>query len=137
MRQKTVMSLAQARQIVQAAAAEAAGNRWPVVIAVVDDGGHLVCLERLDGAQFGSIETAIAKARAAAAFRRPTKVWSDRLLDGQIGYLTMPGVLGLEGGLPLTLDGEVVGAIGVSGVTSGEDAQVARAGVAALAPMAA
>lgn len=117
--------------MIEAARIEAASNGWPVVIAVVDDGGHLLCLERMDGAQFGSIDIAIAKAKSAIAFRRPTKEWEKRIVDGRLGILALPGMIPVEGGLPIVFDGEMIGAIGVSGVTSIQDGQIAAAGIAA------
>jgi uncharacterized protein GlcG (DUF336 family) len=129
---KPVLTLAQAREIIAAAEAEAIRNEWRVVIAVVDDGGHALALARLDGAQFGSVEIALAKARAAVAFKRPTRAWDEVLTGGRLAVLAMPGVLPAEGGVPLAIDGQIVGAIGVSGVTSPQDGQVAAAGVRAL-----
>lgn len=126
------LTLAQAKQIAQAARLEAETNRWPVVISIVDDGGHLILLERADSTQYGSIEVAIGKARTAIAFKRPSKDWEKRLADGRIGYLSLPGVVPVEGGLPIEIDNEMVGAIGVSGVTSIQDGQIAAAGLAAL-----
>jgi uncharacterized protein GlcG (DUF336 family) len=131
--QKPLLTLAQARAIIAAAEAEALRNQWPVVIAVVDDGGHAVALARLDGAQFGSVEVALAKAHAAVAFKRPTRAWDEALAGGRLAVLGLPGVLPAEGGVPLTLGGHIVGAIGVSGVTSPQDGQVAAAGARVLA----
>lgn len=128
---KRVLTLEEAKRIAAAAEAEAKRNGWAVVIAVADDGGHLLYLQRDWTVQFGSVEVAIAKARTAAAFKRPTKAWEERLAEGRQGYVTMP-ILALEGGVPLTAGGQVVGGIGVSGVKSQEDAQVARAGAAVL-----
>lgn len=130
--EKAVLTLAAARKIVAAAEAEALKHAWPVVIAVVDDGGNLICLQRLDNAQFGSVDIAIRKARAAVAFKRPTKAWEDALAGGRHGVLGLPGVLPSEGGVPLTWKGQIVGAVGVSGVKSSEDGQIARAGAAIL-----
>ena len=115
-----------------ASEAEARRNNWPVVIAIVDDGGHLVHLLRLDNTQFGSIEVAIQKARAAIAFRRPTKVWEEHVADGRVRYLGLPGTLPIEGGLPIVVKGQFIGAVGVSGVRSNEDAQIAQAGLDAV-----
>lgn len=128
------ISLAQARKIVAAAEVEAVKNRWPVVICVVDSGGHLLLLERLDDTQLGSVEVAQAKARSAAAFRRPTKSFQDTLAAGGEGLrvLKLPGAIPVEGGVPLVLDGKIIGAIGVSGVTSQQDGMVASAGAAVL-----
>lgn len=131
--QKPVLTLAAARVVIDAAKSEATQQAWPVVIAVVDDGGHLIALERLDGAQFGSVEIAIAKARAAVAFKRPTKAWDDVLAAGRQAVLGLPGVVPTEGGVPLIVQGQIVGAVGVSGVTSPQDGVVAQAGAAALA----
>ena len=130
--EKAGLTLSTARKIVAAAEAEALKHAWPVVIAVVDDGGNLICLQRLDNAQFGSVEIAIGKARAAAAFKRPTKAWEELLASGQHRVLGLPGVLPSEGGVPLTWKGQIVGAVGVSGVKSSEDGQIARAGAASL-----
>ncbi len=128
---KRILTLEEAKRIAAAAEAEARRNGWAVVIAVADDGGHLLYLQRDWNVQFGSVEAAIGKARTAAAFKRATKTWEDRLAEGRQGYLTMP-ILALEGGVPIIAGGQVVGSIGVSGVKSGEDAQVARAGAAVL-----
>ncbi|NWG87151.1 MAG: heme-binding protein [Hydrogenophilaceae bacterium] len=130
MRQKAVLTLAAAKKILAAAESEALKHQWPVVIAVVDDGGHPLCLSRLDGAQHGSVDIAIAKAQAAVAFKRPTRAWSEALTGGRLGVLGLPGVVPAEGGLPVVLDGSIIGAIGVSGVQPHEDGQVALAGTA-------
>lgn len=130
--EKPALTLAAARKIIAAAEAEALKHAWPVVIAVVDDGGHLLCLERLDNAQFASVEIAIQKARAAIAFKRPTKVWEEMLASGQQRVLNLAGVVTSEGGVPLTWKGQIVGAVGVSGVKPSEDGQIARAGAATL-----
>ncbi|MDH3309620.1 MAG: heme-binding protein [Gammaproteobacteria bacterium] len=129
---KPMLNLAVARKIIAAAETEALKQGWPVVIAVVDDGGHLINLQRLDNAQFASVEVAIRKARAAVAFKRPTKEWEKMLADGQQRVLNLPGVLSSEGGVPLVWEGLIVGAIGVSGVKPSEDGQVARAGASVL-----
>ena len=128
------LSLDLAKCIMAAAEAEAAANHWPMVIAVVDSGGHLLMLHRLDQAQHGSTSVAQFKAETAVNFRRPTKVFEDALASGGLGLrlLSMSNLSALEGGLPLIVDGQVVGAIGVSGMQSTQDAQVAAAGVAAL-----
>ena len=130
--EKAGLTLAAAKRIIAAAEAEALKHAWPVVIAVVDEGGNLICLQRLDNAQFGSVEIAIQKARSAVAFKRPTKAWEELLASGQNRVLGLPGVLSSEGGVPLTWKGQIVGAIGVSGVKSSEDGQIARAGAAIL-----
>lgn len=130
--EKPSLNLAVARNILAAAEAEAMKQDWPVVIAVVDDGGHLICLQRLDNAQFASVDIAIAKAKAAVAFKRPTKEWEKMLNEGQPRVLNLPGVLASEGGVPLLWKSRIVGAIGVSGVKPSEDGQVARAGASVL-----
>lgn len=129
---KKSLSLADARKAAAAAAAEAMKNKWAMAIAVVDDGGHLIYFERIDDTQFGSIDIAIGKARTAASLKRPTKALEDALNGGQYAILTFPNILPREGGLPVFADGKVLGAIGVSGGTSPQDAQVAKAGVDAL-----
>ena len=130
--EKAALTLATARKIVAAAEAEALKHAWPVVIAVVDDGGNLICLQRLDNAQFGSVDIAIQKAKSAVAFKRPTKAWEELLTGGQQRVLGLPGVLPSEGGVPLAWKGQIIGAIGVSGVKANEDGQIARAGAAIL-----
>ncbi len=128
---KKILSLEDAKRVAAAAEAEAERNNWNVVIAIVDDGGHLIYLQR-EKVQLGSIDVAITKAKVALMFRRPTRVWEDTVGSGRYGYLAMPGMLPLEGGVPLTYEGGIVGAIGVSGVKSFEDGQIAAAGAAAL-----
>jgi len=130
--QKKSVSLEDARKASAAASTEAKKNKWAMAIAVVDDGGHLIYFERIDETQFGSIDIAIGKARTAASLKRPTKALEDALNKGQYAILTFPNILPREGGLPIYADGKVVGAIGVSGGSSTEDAQVATAGVGAL-----
>ena len=132
MADKPVLTLEAAKRITAAAQAEAKSNDWRVVIAVVDDGGHLLYLERSHDTQFGSVETAIQKAHAAVAFQRPTKVSEDAVLSGRLIHLALPGVIPAEGGVPLQINGVVVGGLGISGVRSSQDGQVAAAGVAAL-----
>jgi uncharacterized protein GlcG (DUF336 family) len=129
---KKAMSLEAARRIAASAEAEAVRNKWNVVIAIVDDGGQLLYLQRMDGAQYGSIDVAIQKARTSAAFRRPTKVFEDAIAGGRTAILSLDQALALEGGLPIVHNGQVVGAIGVSGVTSQQDGQIAKAGTEAL-----
>ncbi len=128
------LTLEAARKVAAAAEAEARRNNWNVVIAVVDAAGYLVYLERMDGVQLASIEIAIRKARSAALFRRPTKAFEEQLVGGRQAVLALPGAMPFEGGLPIVADGQVIGAIGVSGVTSQQDGQIAKAGVDALAP---
>ena len=132
MANKPVLSLKDAKRVADAADAEALSNEWKVVIAVVDDGGHLLYLQRSHDTQFGSIETAIAKAHAAVAFQRPTKASEDAVLSGRLIHLALPGVIPAEGGVPLMRDGMIVGGLGISGVRSFQDGQIAQAGVNAL-----
>ena len=122
-----------ASRIGTAAAAEARSHQWPVSIAIVDDGGHLLWQQRLDGAAPISAQIAPAKARTAALGRRESKGYEDMINQGRMSCLSAPGLDGmLEGGVPILAGGHCVGAVGVSGVKSGEDAQIARAGIAAL-----
>ncbi len=132
MASKPVLTLEDAKRVAQAAEAEAHANSWGVVIAVVDDGGHLLYLQRSHDTQFGSVDTAIMKAHATVAFKRPTKSSEDAVLSGRLIHLALPGVIPAEGGVPLLRDGIVIGGIGVSGVRSVQDGQIAQAGVAAL-----
>ena len=129
---KIMLTLDDAKKVAAGAEAEAKRNEWPVVIVIVDDGGHLLYLQRLDNTQFGSINVAIEKAHAAIAFRRPTKIWEENIAQGQLRYLNLPGTLPIEGGLPIVINGQFVGAVGVSGVRSFQDAQIAQAGIDAL-----
>jgi uncharacterized protein GlcG (DUF336 family) len=130
------ISLEQAKAVLEAAEAEAKKNNWPVAIAVVDCAGYLVAFQRLENTQLGSVEVSIEKAKTSALFRRPTKVFEETLAMGgaNLKILKLPGALPIEGGLPIIHDGKVIGAIGVSGVKSVEDAQVATAGLEALKP---
>ena len=132
MTSKPVLTLIDAKRIAAAAETEAQRNGWRVVIAVVDDGGHLLYLQRSHDTQFGSVETAIAKAYAAIAFQRATKTSEDAVLSGRLIHLALPSVIPAEGGVPLRLDDIVVGGLGISGVRSFEDGLVAAAGLAAL-----
>ena len=129
---KPVLTLEDARRIAAAAEAEARRNEWRVVIAVVDDGGHLLYLQRNHDTQFGSVETAIKKAHAAVAFQRPTKSSEEAVMSGRLIHLALPGVIPAEGGVPLEINGVIVGGLGISGVRSFQDGQVAAAGAAAL-----
>ena len=131
MKQKFCLDLEDARRVAAAAEAEARSHDWPVVIAIVDDGGHLMYLQR-DRAQLASIDVAIEKAVSALGFRRPTQSWQKLVNEGAPAYLGLPGALPIEGGVPLEHQGEIVGAIGISGVMSNQDGIVARAGAAAL-----
>ncbi len=132
MKTKTCLSLADARTIAAAAEAEASKNHWNVVIAVLDDGGHLLLLQRMDGTQIGSIDVAQAKGRTALLFQRPTKAIEDAVAGGRTVMMTLPGATPIEGGVPILWQGEIVGAVGVSGVQSHQDAQIAKAGADAL-----
>lgn len=126
------VTLAQALPIAAAAIAEAAKNNWTVVVAIVDTGGHLVLLERMERTQVGSVEVAIGKARTANGFKRPTKAFEDAVTGGRSVILALPGAVPIEGGLPLVLDDKIVGAIGISGATSQQDGVVAKAAADAL-----
>ena len=123
-----------ARAIMNAAEAEAARNNWPVVIAIIDSGGHIVMLHRRDDTQLSSIDIAQGKARTSLMFKRPTKVLDDAISSGgpALRFLSLKDIVPLEGGLPIVVDGKIVGSIGVSGVLSAQDAQIARAGIDAL-----
>jgi glc operon protein GlcG len=133
MKNKPTLELADAKKIAAAAEAEALTNNWAVSIAIVDDGGHLLHLQRLDGAAAVSAHIAPAKAHTSALGRRESKVYEDIINGGRFAFLTAPAVEGLlEGGVPIMKDGQCLGAVGVSGVKSSEDAQIARAGIAAL-----
>jgi glc operon protein GlcG len=127
------MSLDAAKKAMAAAEAEATSNKWPVAIAILDTTGSLVMLQKLDNTQTGSVEIAIGKARTALDFRRPSKALQDVVAGGGAGLrlLSVRNMLALEGGVPVIVEGKVVGAVGVSGVTSEQDAQVAMAGAAA------
>jgi uncharacterized protein GlcG (DUF336 family) len=130
---KPYLTLAAARRVAAAAEAEAARRGLGVVVAVVDEGGALLVLERLDAAQVASVEVAIAKARTAAIFRRPSRVFEEQVKNGRVSALALPGAAALQGGLPLEYGGRVVGAIGVSGDAPQVDEDIAAVGVAALA----
>ena len=131
MKSKFELELADVKKIAAAAEAEALKNHWAVTISIVDDGGHLLWLQRLDGAAAISSHIAPAKARSAALGRKDTKAFEDMINNGRFAALAMP-VVPLEGGEPIVIGDNVIGAVGVSGVKAGEDAQVARAAVAAL-----
>jgi uncharacterized protein GlcG (DUF336 family)/mannose-6-phosphate isomerase-like protein (cupin superfamily) len=130
---KSVLTLEAAKRVGAAAEAEAKKRNATVVIVVVDDGGHVLYLERLNDTQVASVDVGIGKARTAAIFRRPSKVFEDQIRDGRVAALALPGATPLQGGIPLVADGRVVGAIGVSGNTPQEDEEIAIAGAAALA----
>jgi glc operon protein GlcG len=129
---KPVLTLGAAKKAVEAAEKEAARRGATVVIAVVDDGGQLILLERLDDTQVASVDVGIGKARTAAIFRRPSKVFEDQIRDGRVAALALPGATPLQGGIPIIIDGKVVGAIGVSGNTPQEDEEIAIVGASAI-----
>jgi len=129
---KKALTLTAARTIVAAAEAEARKHNLNVTMTVVDEGGHLLHLARMDETGLASVEVSIAKARAAVMFKRPTKFWEDAYASGKTHLASLPGVLPIEGGIPLMTDGKVIGALGVSGASSAQDGQVAAAGAAAL-----
>lgn len=124
----------QAKKVAAAALAPARANQWTMVVAIVDTGGHLVYLEKLDQTQVGSVEVAIAKAKSSAIFKRPTKMFQERLARGGDGLLVLrlKDAIPVEGGLPLIADGKLIGALGVSGGSSAEDEVCAEAGAATL-----
>jgi len=128
------ITLEQAKKVMAAAEAEARKSNWNVVISVIDSGGHLVSMQRLDGTQLGSIEVARQKAYSAVLYRRPTKVFEDGVSQGGLNLrlLKLEGASPFEGGVPIMVDGKIVGAVGVSGVTSAQDGQIARAGAEAM-----
>jgi glc operon protein GlcG len=133
MKTKSTLELADVKAIAAAAEAEALANKWAVSIAIVDDGGHLLWLQRLDGAAPISAQIAPAKARTAALGRRESRVYEEMINGGRVSFLSVPGLEGLlEGGVPVMKDGQCIGAVGVSGVKSTEDAQIGRAGIAAI-----
>ena len=133
MKSTAVLEFSDVQAVASAAAAEATKNAWAVTIAIVDDGGHLLHLQRLDGAAPISAHLAPAKANTAAMGQRETKVYEDMINGGRFSFLSAPDLKGmLEGGVPIMKDGQCMGAVGVSGVKSTEDAQIARAGLAAI-----
>ena len=133
MKNKPALELADVKAIAAAAEAEALKNKWAVSIAIVDDGGHLLWLQRLDGAAPISAHIAPAKANTAAVGQRESRIYDEMINGGRVSFLSAPDLKGLlEGGVPILKDGACLGAVGVSGVKSTEDAQIARAGIAAL-----
>jgi glc operon protein GlcG len=133
MKSKAVLQQADVNAMLEAGSALAIERQWAVTIAVVDDGGHLLGLTRLDGAAPVSSHIAPSKARTAAVGQRATKIYEDVINKGRISFLSAPFIDGmLEGGVPVVVEGQVIGAVGVSGVQSHEDAQVAQAAIAAL-----
>ena len=128
---KKVLTLGVAKTAAEAAEAEAHRRGTTVVVVVVDDGGHVLVLHRLDDTQVASVEVGIGKARTAAIFRRPSKVFEDQIREGRVAALALPGATPLQGGIPLVHDGHVIGAIGVSGNTPQQDEDIAKVGAAA------
>ncbi len=131
MRTKPCLTASDALKMAAACKAEAEKNKWSVTIAITDDAGVPLYLERMDGATATTAEVAVAKARTSAMTRRPSKFWEERIKE-RPGFVNFPGVLHIQGGLPIMYQGECVGAIGVSGVQSQEDEQIAQAGIAGL-----
>jgi glc operon protein GlcG len=132
MKTKPYLSLEDARRIIDAAAAHARAHNWVVSICICDDGGHVLLLQRADGAAPFTAEMAFAKSSAAALGRRESKAFEDMINQGRTAFVTAPLRGMLEGGVPIMAEGHVVGAVGVSGVKSAEDAEIARAGIGAL-----
>jgi len=131
MRSRPALTLDDVKKMAAAAEAAALANEWNVAIAIVDDGGHLLAFLRMDGATPANAQIAAGKAVTAACSRRPTQVWEQRIADGRLGTLSMP-LLSVQGGLPVVVEGTCIGGIGVSGVQSHEDEQIARAGLASV-----
>jgi glc operon protein GlcG len=129
-----ILTLQAAKTMLVAAEAEATKNNWTMSFAVVDAAGELIAFHRMDDAPFSSIAVAQGKARTAARFRRPTKTFDSTVTAGRVALITLDGVVAVEGGVPITVNGKVLGAVGASGGASAQDAQAARAGVAALKP---
>jgi uncharacterized protein GlcG (DUF336 family) len=129
---KKALTLEVVKKIAAASGQFAQKKRWNVVIAIVDDGGHLVYFERMDGVQTGSIEVAIQKAKTAVAFKRPTRLFEEAVAKGRTVLVSLPGGMPFEGGVPITVGKQVIGAVGVSGVTAQQDGMIAQAGVDAL-----
>lgn len=131
--QKPVVTLELARHLMAAAERAIAEHGWAMYVAIVDEGGTPLLVERVNHAQPASYDISLAKARSASGFRRPTKIWEERVKGGAPNIMTLPGVIASEGGVPLFVDGVVVGAVGISGGTGAEDGVVGQAVVAALA----
>ena len=129
---KKALTLAVAKEIAAASGRFAQQNKWNVAITIVDDGGHLVYFERMDGVQTGSIEVSMRKAKAAAAFKRPTRLFEEDVAKGRTVLVALPGGMPFEGGVPIAAGGEIIGAVGVSGMTAHQDGLIAQAGVDAL-----
>ena len=126
------ITLDDAKKALAAAETEAKKNNWNVAIAILDAGGHLIAFQRMDDTQIGSVNIAIGKARTAVNFKRPTKAMEDIVAGGRIAFVAVEGITPVQGGLPVTIDGKVVGSVGVSGVQSSQDEQVAQAAVNVL-----
>jgi uncharacterized protein GlcG (DUF336 family) len=129
---KKALTLGVAKQVATAAEKHARENQWNVCIAIVDDGGHLIYFQRMDGTQTASVVVSMEKAKTAISFKRPTKVFEEGVAGGRNALLALPGATPLEGGVPIVVDGQFLGAIGVSGVTAQQDGMIAQAGVDAL-----
>jgi glc operon protein GlcG len=127
-----VLTLEDAKRIADAAEERANQDNWTVVISIVDAGGHPILLRRIDGTQLGSIDIALEKAQTAVYYKRPTKAFQDGVSGGNYGIMALPNVLPFEGGVPITRNGEIIGGIGVSGVTAQQDGIIAEAGINAL-----
>jgi glc operon protein GlcG len=126
------ITLDDAKKGLAAGEAEAKKNNWNVAIAILDAGGHLIAFQKMDDTQIGSVNIAIGKARTAVNFKRPTKAMEDIVAGGRIAFVAVEGILPIQGGLPVVVDGKVIGSVGVSGVQSSQDEQVAQAAVNAL-----
>ncbi len=132
MKTRQELTLADCEKIAAAALAEARRNRWMVSIAILDDGGHLLHFGRMDGASPASAAISVEKARTAAMTRRTSGMWEERIKQGRMAMLKMPGILPVQGGVPIIVQGNCVGGVGVSGVQSHEDEQIAQAGIDGL-----
>ena len=132
MKSRKELTLADCRTLMAAAQAEAKKNNWNVAIAILDDGGHLLSFERMDGATPANAAIAVDKGRTAAMSRRSSGVWEDMIKSGRTAMIKMPGILPVQGGLPIVVDGACIGGVGVSGVQSHQDEQIAKAGIDAL-----
>jgi glc operon protein GlcG len=129
---RPMLTLDDCRKLSAAAEAEARKNNWNVCIAILDDGGHLLHLVRMDGASPANARIAVGKGRTAAESRRSTAAWEERIKEGRHAMLGMPGITPVQGGLPIVAEGVCIGAVGVSGVASHEDEQIGRAGIDAV-----
>jgi uncharacterized protein GlcG (DUF336 family) len=132
MKTRAVLTLEDCLKIHAAAQAEARRNNWMVAIAILDDGGHLLHFARMDGATPANAAIAVDKARTAAVSRRSSGKWEQLIKDGRTGMLNMPGILPVQGGVPIVVEGACIGGVGVSGVQSAQDEQIAQAGIDAL-----